>query len=85
MAEDEGRDDNRGRRSRTVGIAGESSIILADVYRPDTDLGNLNVSASTLSDWGEGWGLKSVPTYYRLFAAVSPRVLSMRLGMQSVR
>ena len=31
MAEDEGRDDNRGRGSRTDSIAGESSIILADV------------------------------------------------------
>ena len=58
-------DRHRGRRSRTDSIAGESSIILADVYRPDTDLGNLNVSASTLSDWGEGWGFNNVPTYYR--------------------
>ena len=25
------------------------------MHRPDTDFGNLNVSASTLSDWGEAY------------------------------
>ena len=51
--------------------------MLADEYRPDTYFGNLNVSASTLSDWGEGWGIMSplqgrFENGYAVYAGASP-------------
>ena len=56
MAEDEGRDGNRGRRSRTVGIAGGkiNNAIGCNRHRMDTAFGDDDVSARLFGIWVRG-------------------------------